>query len=505
MAQKRSDTASKKKTAKKKLQASGAGKKKMKRPAASDSANGAKKGGKPSGAAKGTDRSNDKRVDANCGAVASCDVKRPAASAPSKNDPCGASFKCGACQHIAKPYDQQLQAKGEYVHQLFVNAGIVADDTAVNESIFAPVLGMDDPYRYRNKVISPFARGKRLADGKRGARYEIKTGMYAAHSHRLVDTDGCLIENEQAKQVVRQIKHLMGKFGIEPYDEDTGVGFMRHVVIRVGHESGEMLVTLVTNDDEFPASRAFCRELVHRCPFITTVVQNVNTRQTNVILGEKENRLYGPGFILDTLCGLSFRISSKSFYQVNSVQTEVLYNTAIDLAGLDGTQDVIDAYCGTGTIGLVAASRGARSVVGVDSVESAIRDARENACHNGIENARFVVGDASAFMREFAAGDGLADEVVSSAEGSVAAAGPAAGETVVFMDPPRAGSTEEFLDSLATLAPQRVVYISCNPETQVRDLAYLQKLGYRTAKVVPVDMFPHTNHVETVALIVKGR
>ena len=230
MAQKRPDTASKKKTAKKKPQASGAGKKKMKmkmkRPAASNPANGAKKGGS--------------------------DVRRPAAPAPSENDPCGASFKCGACQHIAKPYDQQLRAKGEYVRQLFANAGVVADDAAASESVFAPVLGMDEPYRYRNKVISPFTRGKRLADGKRGARYEIKTGMYAAHSHRLVDTDGCLIENEQAKQVVRQIKHLMGKFGIEPYDEDTGVGFMRHVVVRVGHESGEMLVTLVTNDDEFP-------------------------------------------------------------------------------------------------------------------------------------------------------------------------------------------------------------------------------------------------------------
>ena len=494
MAQKRPDTASKKKTAKKKPQASGAGKKKMKtkRPVASNPANGAKKGGSLSGAAKGAGRRGS-------------DVRRPVASAPSKDDPCGASFKCGACQHIAKPYDQQLRAKGEYVRQLFANAGVVADDAAASESIFAPVLGMDEPYRYRNKVISPFARGKRLADGKRGARYEIKTGMYAAHSHRLVDTDGCLIENEQAKQVVRQIKHLMGKFGIEPYDEDTGVGFMRHVVVRVGHESGEMLVTLVTNGDEFPASRAFCRELVHRCPFITTVVQNVNTRQTNVILGEKENRLYGPGFILDTLCGLSFRISSKSFYQVNSVQTEILYNTAIDLAGLHGTQDVIDAYCGTGTIGLVAASRGARSVVGVDSVESAIRDARENARHNGIENAHFVVGDASAFMREFTAGDRLADEGLSSAGGSAAGTGPAKGETVVFVDPPRAGSTEEFLDSLATLAPQRVVYISCNPETQVRDLAYLQKLGYETTKVVPVDMFPHTNHVETVALVVKGR
>ena len=253
--------------------------------------------------------------------------------------------------------------------------------------------------------------------------------------------------------------------------------------MRVGHTSGEVLVTLVTNGAEFPASRAFCRELVKRCPFITTVVQNVNTRQTNVILGEREQRLYGPGFILDKLCGLSFRISSQSFYQVNAVQTEVLYNAAIDLAALSGGERAIDAYCGTGTIGLVAAARGAGEVVGVDSVESAIRDARQNARHNGVENARFVAADAGEFMRRLAADGERAD--------------------VVLMDPPRAGSSEEFIDALAELAPERVVYISCNPETQVRDCRLLRDRGYAVRIVQPVDMFPHTDHVETVALLAR--
>ena len=276
---------------------------------------------------------------------------------------------------------------------------------------------------------------------------------------------------------------------MEPYDEDAGTGFVRHAVVRVGHRSGEVLVTLVTNGAEFPASKAFCRELVRRCPFVTTVVQNVNTRQTNVILGDEERVLYGPGFILDTLCGLSFRISSQSFYQVNAAQTEVLYDEAIRLAGLDGTQQVIDAYCGTGTIGLVAASRGAAGVIGVDSVASAIRDARANAAHNGIDNAEFMAMDAGTFMRALAAS--RADE-------------PDPAELVVFMDPPRAGSTPEFLDALAALAPARVVYISCDPATQARDIRHLARAGYEVAAVQPVDMFPHTDHIESIALLVRS-
>lgn len=395
------------------------------------------------------------------------------------------------------PYGDQLALKQRSMEDLFADW---APQGAVR-----PILGMDDPFHYRNKVTSPFAPGRRIdpaesrgrscraygRDGRTAGkgkaaraaapRHEILTGMYAAHSHRLVPTDACLLENQQAKAVIAAVRDLMPRFGLLPYREDAHAGFVRHAVVRVGHESGEVLVTLVTNGKEFPGSRAFCRELVRRCPFVTTVVQNVNLRQTNVILGEEERTLYGPGFILDTLCGLSFRISSHSFYQVNAVQTEVLYRQAMELAGLAGTQTVVDAYCGTGTIGLVAAKHGAAQVVGVDSVASAIRDARENARHNGVENARFVVGDAGAFMREAAAGGEQVD--------------------VVLMDPPRAGSSEEFLESLAACAPARAVYISCNPETQARDVRQLERRGYRLRTLQPVDMFPHTDHIETVALL----
>jgi len=385
---------------------------------------------------------------------------------------CKAARECGACSCVHVPYPEQLSAKDARVSELFAREFPKAE--------LRPILGMQSPYRYRNKIVSPFAPGKRGPNGGQG----ILTGMYAAGSHRIVDTSGCLVENEYGQRVVAAVKSIMLKHKIAPYDENRGTGFMRHVVVRVGHESGEVLVTLVTNDDAFPNSKAFCRELTKKCPFVTTVVQNVNTRKTNVILGEREQRLYGPGFILDTLCGLSFRISSQSFYQVNAVQTAVLYESAIALAGLDGAQRVIDAYCGTGTIGLVAAKRGAAEVVGVDSVESAIRDARDNARHNGVENARFVAADAGDFMR------GMAD----------------AGERadVVLMDPPRAGSTSEFLDALVRLAPARIVYISCNPETQVRDVRHLAGAGYSLQLLQPVDMFPHTSHVETVALLVRG-
>lgn len=408
---------------------------------------------------------------------------------------CPHARECGACQHVNEPYAAQLARKDKRMRELF---------SAFDGVEVRSILGMEHPYRYRNKVISPYAQGRRLGaaahgkvdrygkDGRprRGVasrqranaqRYEILCGMYAAGTHRIVATDECLVENEQAKRAILTIRQIMPKFGLSPYNEDTGSGFLRHAVVRVGHTSSEVLVTLVTNGEKFPASRAFCRELVKRCPFITTIVQNVNTRQTNVILGEREQRLYGPGFILDRLCGLSFRISSRSFYQVNAVQTEVLYNAAIDLAALSGGERAIDAYCGTGTIGLVAASRGAGEVIGVDSVESAIHDARQNARHNGVENARFVAADAGEFMRRLAADGERAD--------------------VVLMDPPRAGSSEEFVDALAQLAPTRVVYISCNPDTQVRDCRQLRDRGYRLRIVQPVDMFPHTDHVEAVALL----
>lgn len=436
---------------------------------------------------------------------------RAARRVGASDSPCPVDARCGGCKNLCVPYTKQLIDKQLRIERLF--APLAPDGT------ISLIKGMKDPYHYRNKVISPFAPGKKLsprgqdrkaidsrnrkaadvrgAKGGKGkrpqARYEILTGMYAAGSHELVPTDKCLIENETAKKVVLAVRDIMRKHDVAPYREDTGTGFMRHVVVRVGHTSGEVLVTLVTNSDDFPSSKSFCRELIRLCPAVTTVVQNVNERQTNVILGDKERVLYGPGFILDELCGLSFRISSKSFYQVNATQTEVLYRAAMDLAGFDGTQVAIDAYCGTGTIGLVAAKSGAARVIGVDSVESAIRDARTNARHNGVENAEFVAGDATDFMCELAKEGVLGEE--SPEEGAQA------GGLVVLMDPPRAGSTEEFLRAAAALAPERIVYISCNPETQARDVEFLDSIGYAVVAVQPVDMFPHTDHIECIVAL----
>lgn len=415
---------------------------------------------------------------------------------------CPVEERCGACQLLTVPYERQLADKQAQMVDLFEHLG---DE----KTVVHPIAGMDNPYHYRNKVISPYAPGRIIKDGKGRApaekdkhgkskgkkespRREILCGMYAAGTHRIVSTDSCLIENQIGKRIILAIRDLMPASRLDPYREETNTGFLRHVMVRVGHTSGEVLVTLVTNGNQFPGSKRFAQSLIKKCPEITSIVQNCNTRQTNVILGESETKIYGPGFILDRVCGLSFRISSQSFYQVNAGQTEILYRRAIELAQLSGTETVIDAYCGTGTIGLVAA-RGveedgahAAHVIGVDDTESAIRDARANARHNGIKNAEFVADDAGSFMRGLVEEDG-ADQV-----------------DVVIMDPPRSGSSEEFLDALVALAPKRVVYISCNPETQARDVSYLTKQGYTLEAMQPVDMFPHTTHVENIIVCRKA-
>lgn len=387
--------------------------------------------------------------------------------------PCPAAQRCGACSGGMVPYGDQLAAKDRVLADLF--AEWIASGTELR-----PIRGMDDPFHYRNKVTSPFAPGKRGPNGGR----QILFGMYAPGTHRIVPKEGCLIENEGAQEVIASLPPLMKRHRLAPYDEDRGSGFLRHAIVRVGHESGEMLLTLVTNGEPFPGSKAFCRDLLKRCPQVTTVVQNINTAATNTILGQRERRLYGPGFILDRLCGLSFRISSRSFYQVNATQTAVLYERAMALAELSGCRRAIDAYCGTGTIGLVAASRGAAEVVGVDTVESAIRDAAENALHNGLGNARFAAADAADFME------------------AQAAAGQ--GADVVFLDPPRSGCSRPFLEALGALGPRRIVYISCNPRTQRDDLRHLARFGYKVPVIEAVDMFPHTDHIESIAVLQKS-
>ena len=420
---------------------------------------------------------------------------------------CDVFGRCGACSHLDVPYQEQLAQKHAEIEQLFapLNTGV---------EVAAP-LGMSTPYHYRTKVISPFAPAKDAKDLRRlgkNARTksqtqqssqkkhksshhtkdnmpEILTGMYEKGTHRLIPEDHCLLEDKRAQGIVPAIRHIMKRYGMEPYDEDTGNGFVRHVVIRVGHDTSEILVTLVTNGETFPASKAFCRELVTRCPQVTSVVQNINTRQTNVVLGEKERRLYGPGFILDRLGALTFRLSSQSFYQVNPQQALVLYQQAIASADLRPQNTLIDAYCGTGTIGLMAAKLHENDqvqVIGVDSVDAAIRDARMNASHNGVDNAEFHQGDAGQFLSRWVETGELDPD-----------------KLVVMMDPPRAGSTQEFLSACVKAHPRTIVYISCNPKTQVRDVSHLVEQGYQITAIQPVDMFPHTDHIENIVTLTR--
>lgn len=374
---------------------------------------------------------------------------------------CPAAAKCGGCQYLDKEYKEQLKIKEEHVRKLcgsFVK--------------FQPIIGMDNPKHYRNKVHAAFGE-----DRKHG----IISGQYEEKTHRIVPIDSCLLENEKADEIIVTIRKLMKSFKIRPFNEDTGYGLLRHVLIRTGHTSGQIMVVLVIASPIMPSKNNFVKALLKEHPEITTVVVNVNNRTDSMVLGNKEQVLYGKGYIEDTLCGKTFRISPKSFYQVNPVQTEKLYQKAIEFAALTGKETVLDAYCGTGTIGMIASEK-ADKIIGVELNPDAVRDARNNARNNNIKNIEFYQKDAGQFMVH------LAEENVPI--------------DVVLMDPPRAGSDEAFLSSLVKLKPQKVVYVSCNPETLARDLKYLTKKGYKVEKGVCVDMFPWTGHVESVCLLI---
>ena len=293
-----------------------------------------------------------------------------------------------------------------------------------------------------------------------------------------------MTEDEIADRIIVDIRRLLRDFKMTTYNEVTGRGFLRHVLVKRGFQTGEVMVVLVTGTPIFPARNNFTRALLKLHPEITTIIQNVNDRYTSMLLGQNEKTLYGPGYITDILCRLRFRISAKSFYQINPVQTEMLYGKAMEFAELTGKETVIDAYCGIGTIGMVAAKK-AGQVLGVEVNRDAVRDARENAKLNRVKNIRFVCADAGDFMVDMANAGEHCD--------------------VVFMDPPRAGSDTAFLSCALTLAPRRIVYVSCNPETLARDLNFLTKRGYRAEKIQPVDMFPHTDHVETVVQLVRKK
>ena len=324
-----------------------------------------------------------------------------------------------------------------------------------------PIIGMENPYYYRNKVHAVFDRDR---------KGNIVSGTYEAKTHRVVPVENCLIEDKKSQEIIRTIRGLLKSFKIKTYDEDTGYGLFRHVLIRRGFKSGEIMVVLVLGSPILPSSNNFVKALRKEHPEITTVVLNINDRKTSMILGEREKVLYGKGFIRDELCGCTFRISPKSFYQVNPVQTEILYQKAIEFAHLTGKESVIDAYCGIGTIGLIASGH-AKEVVGVELNKDAVKDAILNAKENQIRNVRFFQGDAGEFMETMAAEGNSMD--------------------VLFMDPPRAGSDEKFMASAVKMGPEKDrVHFPANPETLgQRDLKYLTKKGYQVKKIQPVEMF----------------
>ena len=376
---------------------------------------------------------------------------------------CKAAKKCGGCQYQGIPYEKQLQDKQKAVLQLMQSFCKTTE-----------IIGMKDPYHYRNKVHAVFARKK---DGT------IISGVYEEGTHRVVPVEACQIEDEKADAIINDIRGLLKSFKIKIYNEDTGYGLLRHVLIRRGFSTGEIMVVLVLGSPVMPSKNNFVKALRKLHPEITTVVLNVNDKRTSMVLGDRETTIYGKGYIEDVLCGLKFRISSKSFYQINPVQTEKLYGKAMELAGLSGTERVIDAYCGIGTIGMVAA-KSAKEVIGVELNPDAVRDAVKNAKHNQMKNIRFYQEDAGRFMEKMAALGEKAD--------------------VVFMDPPRSGSTEQFMKSVVTLAPKKIVYISCDPQTQARDLKYLTRRGYKAMGAYPYDMFPFTKHAENIVLLTKN-
>ena len=368
--------------------------------------------------------------------------------------------KCGGCQIHNMDYEAQLDFKMKKVVRLLGRFHYVEN-----------IIGMDNPYHYRNKVQAAFGRDK---------QNRIISGVYQSSTHRIVPVDNCLIEDKKADEIIVTIRKLIKSFKLGTFDENKMVGFLRHVLVKRGFVSGEIMVVLVTGTEEFKSKRSFINALLERHPDITTIVQNINNKRTNLVLGEKMTTLYGDGVIKENLCGYTFTISPKAFYQINPVQTEILYNKAMEFADIKKSDIVIDAYCGTGTIGIIA-SKYAGHVYGVELNKDAVRDAKKNAKLNNIENIDFVNTDAGRYMVN------IADEGLKA--------------DVVIMDPPRAGSDVKFLKSLVKLSPKKVVYISCNPETLARDLMFLSKNRYKIRKIQPVDMFPHTEHVECAALL----
>ena len=369
---------------------------------------------------------------------------------------------CGSCVYMGLTYEEEKKRKQEHFEML------LKDIKCIKE----PIIGADDPYFYRNKVHAALGREK----GK------VISGTYSTGSHRIVPNDDCLIENKDASKIIKDIRGLISEFKLPVYDERTRRGLCRRILIRVAEATGEILVVLVNADTFFPGKKNFVSKLIKKDPNITSVVININKRTDSMILGDKFETVYGKGFIVDELCGLKFKISADSFYQINHKQTEKIYAEAMTKAALDAGDKVLDAYCGIGTIGM-AASKFCGKVIGVELNKSAVADANTNKKMNGVTNIEFVRGDATEYINKAAAAGEKFD--------------------VVFLDPPRSGTTKEFIKAVSALGARKAVYVSCDPTTLARDLKIFSSEGYKAVSSVPVDMFPWTDALESVTLLTR--
>lgn len=391
--------------------------------------------------------------------------------------PCEIYDQCGGCQLQHLSYEAQLDWKRQHVIDALERIGklSVADGEGIK---VLPTLGMAEPWRYRNKAQVPIG----VAPERSAGENSLIGGFYAKGSHRIIDMQTCLIQHEQNDEVIAKIKEIGRSLGIAPYNEETGQGLLRHVVVRVGRTTGEIMVVLVTNGDHIPQVEQWSKAITSQIPAVTSICQNVNTRRTNVIFGDVTRVLWGREVIYDYIGNVKFAISARSFYQVNPVQTEVLYQKTVEYAGLTGNETVIDAYCGIGTISLFLAQH-AKQVYGVEIVPEAIEDARVNAELNGMSHVQFEVGASE-------------DVIPRWKEQGIEA-------DVIVVDPPRKGCDGKLLETILEMKPERVVYVSCNPATLARDLRVLEDGGYKAVEVQPVDMFPHTTHVECVVRLVR--
>lgn len=379
--------------------------------------------------------------------------------------PCPVYKQCGGCQLQHLSYPAQLANKRQTVVDALERIGHFHKVQVLD------TLGALHPWHYRNKMQVPVAQSK---------NHQLRIGCFAAGTHQVIDVKDCLIQQETNNKIAQITREWMTQYHIAALEEDSRKGLVRHIMGRTGVKTGEVMAVLITNESVVPHLKELAQLLRAQIPGFTTLVQNINTRHTNVIMGQKNKVIWGPGFIHDQLGKFTFAISPHSFFQVNTEQAELLYETALQYAALTGKENVIDAYCGTGTITLFLAQK-ARRALGIEIVPAAIHDAHENAKHNHVTNTEFICADAAKELPDLVRHGSRPD--------------------VVVLDPPRAGCEKRVLDAIAQVRPKRVVYVSCNPASLARDAAILRDHGFVLRKVQPVDVFPHTCHVECVALM----